>query len=730
MHGSAVTTVEGIGGTASKLHPVQERIAKAHGSQCGFCTPGFVMSMYTLLRNNPRPTYNDLDVTFQGNLCRCTGYRPIWEGYKTFVEDGERVQCSTVTNGPACGMGENCCRVKKKDEEKLFEKSEFLPYDFTQEPIFPPELKLMSSFDEQNLQFHGRDVKWFRPVSLDQLLELKHQHPDAKLIVGNTEIGVEVKFKHMQYPVLIQTNYISQLNSISTSDYAMRIGASVTLQDMENAMKVAMKTCPLNRTRVFAAIVDMLYYFASKQIRNVAAVGGNIMTSSPISDLNPIFMASGCVLEVQSKTGGVRKIVMNDQFFTGYRKNIVQPTEVLVAINIPFTKENQYFYAFKQARRRDDDIAIVNLAINVYLADENTSKIISDIKMAFGGMAAITVMAPKAQSALKGLAWNDELLEVAYEHLIKDLPLSASAPGGMVTYRRSLTLSLFFRSYLAISQQLNINLPDNYLSGIDGFHFKPPKSSQYFAIKQNESDNDKIGHPVPMLSAYKQAAGEAFYVDDMPFREGELYLSLVLSSRAYADIVSIDASAAVKMPGVHAFFSAKDMGDCVNRMGPIIHDEEIMITKTTTSQGQVLGCVLAEDQITARKASQKVRVEYKDLSPVIVTIEDAIKHQSYFPNCPMLVEKGNVDEAFKNADHMFEGECRTGAQEHFYLETHSVLVVPKNEDNELEIFASNQNPAEVGVSVHFYTYVYVAALEYRYSQVKCKVCRIRYAHRS
>nr|CAD7581413.1 unnamed protein product [Timema californicum] len=139
MHGLAVTTVEGIGSTRTRLHA------------CGFCTPGIVMSMYTLLRNTGRPTLEDLDTALQGNLCRCTGYRPILEGFRVFTEDWERRQAAQYTNGSvngSCGMGDKCCKVNgtvDHEDEQLFDKSQFVPYDPTQEPIFPPELKVTSS---------------------------------------------------------------------------------------------------------------------------------------------------------------------------------------------------------------------------------------------------------------------------------------------------------------------------------------------------------------------------------------------------------------------------------------------------------------------------------------------------------------------------------------------------------------------------------------------------------
>lgn len=144
----AVTTVEGIGSTRTILHPVQERIAKAHGSQCGFCTPGIVMSMYALLRTKPFPSMNDIEVAFQGNLCRCTGYRAILEGFRTFTEEWERTRLLNIHNNGSCSeperpcaMADNCCkRAFTSDLIDLFDSKNFSHYQITQEPIFPPKL--------------------------------------------------------------------------------------------------------------------------------------------------------------------------------------------------------------------------------------------------------------------------------------------------------------------------------------------------------------------------------------------------------------------------------------------------------------------------------------------------------------------------------------------------------------------------------------------------------------
>lgn len=176
---------------------------------------------------------------------------------------------------------------------------------------------------------------------------------------------------------------------------------------------------------------------------------------------------------------------MDESFFTGYRRNVIKDTEVLKSIFIPCTTRNQYFLAFKQAKRREDDIAVVNAAINVKFKEG--SNIIDDMQLAFGGMGPTVLLTPKTSAAVKGKLWNGLLIETVNKNLIDELPLSDNAVGGMVLYRRSLTLSLFFKAYLSISQDLEKSLGLNLLkdrdkSGSEIFHTLTPKSSQLFEV--------------------------------------------------------------------------------------------------------------------------------------------------------------------------------------------------------------------------------------------------------
>ena len=586
MHGLAVTTVEGIGSTKTRLHVVQERLAKAHGSQCGFCTPGIVMSMYTLLRNNPKPSEDDLHTYFQGNLCRCTGYRPIIEGFRPFAEPWSSVCENGASNGSLngyegsnkpCGgaAGGRCCREIEDLPNGIGVPNDLLPYKPDCEPIFPPGLQLSSSLDEERLFFRGRNVHWYRPVHLSDLLKLKKEHPNAKLVCGNTELGIEVKFKNCQYPIMIQPSHVKELTSVTENQDGITFGASVTLTELEAICLEQSRQHPPWKVQVFTEVVKILHYFGGKQIRNVAAIGGNIMTSSPISDLNGIWLAAGSVLDVRSTTGR-RQIKMDSQFFTGYRQNVIKPEEVLVSIKVPYLDENEHFAAFKQARRRDDDIAIVNAAFRLQLQDYA----VKDIAMCFGGMSATAVFAPKTADSMRGKEWNKETIDAALSLLVKDLPLDPSAPGGMVRYRQSLALSFLFKFYHKVSVQLNPSpCSSETLSAVEPLTRLGPKGSQTYAVSGDSFT--AVGKAHMHASGALHTTGEAVYCDDIPKYQNELYLGLVLSEKAHAKILRIDAEDALKLEGVEGFICHEDLPKQRNLFGVtgIYVDEEVFASK-------------------------------------------------------------------------------------------------------------------------------------------------------
>jgi xanthine dehydrogenase/oxidase len=200
----------------------------------------------------------------------------------------------------------------------------------------------------------------------------------------------------------------------------------------------------------------------------------------------------------------------------------------------------------------------------MFVRFEVETNTIQKLALAFGGMAPTTVMARTTQSALIGQQWNEHIVQEAAKTLIEDLPLDPGAPGGMIEFRRSLTLSFFFKFYMIVQDKLNERLkyvkalPQSFKSAIKVYHRGVPKSSQISQIvPTGQPDYDLVGKPIPHLSGMKQASGEAVYVDDMPKFENELYLALVFSSRAHAKLISIDATQALEQEGVVDFISAK-----------------------------------------------------------------------------------------------------------------------------------------------------------------------------
>ncbi|CAH2108385.1 unnamed protein product [Euphydryas editha] len=693
VHGLAITTVEGIGNVQDKLHPVQERIARAHGSQCGFCTPGIVMSMYALLRSKIKIDYDNIETSLQGNLCRCTGYRPIIEGFKTFINIREGDNEKTTP----CAMGQDCCKFNKKNEDILFNKSEFKPYCPTQEPIFPPELILNNQYHTSFLFYSGKNVVWFRPQSFKQMLILKHKYPDSKIVVGNTEIGVEIKFKKKYYPILISPKLIKEMNNIIIKDECVQIGAAVSLKDVNAFFQDTIKKYK-GKAKILEAVTDILHWFAGSQIRNVASIGGNIMTASPVSDLNPIFMACSAKIIVSSLQRGKRKLTIDQNFFQGYRKVAIDKDEVILAIEIPFTDEMQYFKTYKQARRREDDISIVTAAFNVKI---DKQQIVEEIKLCFGGMGPTTLFALKTSDSLKNLTWNEDMVNVAFKSLNNELMLDNSVPGGMPEYRKSLCLSLFFRFYMYVLNEIKfdeLKIDSKDLSGSSELPRLQPTSSQCFEIKDVTRNNyDAVGIPVPHVSAMKQATGEAIYCDDVPSVEGELFLCLVISTESHAQILSIDSTKALLVPDVVAFFSASDLLKERNKMGPIFKDEEIFADKIVTSRSCVIGAVVAKTESAARKAKDLIKITYEKIQPTIITIEEAILQSSFYQEQPSKLEKGNVNDAFSKSTNVIEGCIRSGAQEHFYLETISAHATRK--EDELEIICTTQSPADVALRI-------------------------------
>ncbi|CAI6339589.1 unnamed protein product [Periconia digitata] len=690
VDGKHVITVEGIGNVKSP-HPAQERIAKGNGSQCGFCTPGIVMSLYALLRNTDAPSEYDVEEAFDGNLCRCTGYRPILDAAQSF---SSKAGCGKATEngGSGCCMekGSNggCCKGGGDDSQpiKKFTPPGFIEYKPDTELIFPPQLR---KHEFKPLAFGTKKKRWYRPVTLQQLLEIKSAYPSAKIIGGSTETQIEIKFKAQHYSASVFVGDIAELRQFSFHDDYLEIGGNVVLTDLEKICRDAVKHYGEIKGQPFAAILKQIRYFAGRQIRNVGTPAGNLATASPISDLNPVFVASNATLVAKS-LNETTEIPMST-FFKSYRTTALGPDAVIASLKIPVAREKgEFMRAYKQAKRKDDDIAIVNAALRISLGDEN---LVQSVDLVYGGMAPTTIAAKKAMSFLQGKKFTDlQTLEGVMAALEEDFDLRFGVPGGMATYRKTLALGFFYKFYHEVLAGL-----DAEASGLD--------SQAIGEIEREISTGEKdqtvteayaqkiLGSGKPHVAAMKQCTGEAQYTDDIPVQKNELYGCLVLSTKAHAKLISVNPEPALDLPGVAAWVDHKDMSSPeANWWGAPSCDEVFFAVDEVCTAGQPIGMILADSAKRAEQAARAVKVEYEEL-PAIFTIEEAIETESFF-NHFKYIKKGDTEKAFTEADHVFSGVVRMGGQEHFYLETQACVAVPKPEDGEMEIFSSTQNPAE------------------------------------
>lgn len=707
MEGMHVVTVEGIGTVRTGLHPIQKRLAEAHGSQCGFCTPGFVMSMYALLRTKngfDSISEEDIEECLAGNLCRCTGYRPILDAFRPFASSSNKL-C------PSTGMPCDC--------DGAILDTNGVKVSNGAEPIFPPELRHRSL--AWDMYIPGIKSEWYRPSTLKRLLEIKASSPGARIVVGSTELSVDMRFKHIEVPVFVDPTRVLELKCIQRiGDKGIRIGASVTLTKLMSFCHECAKMPDLKKhqTSSLRAIASQLRWFAGPSIRNGASVGGNICTASPISDLNPLWIAAGSSFEIACLTRKTRRVNAAD-FFVGYRKVDLQHDEVLVSVFLPFNHPFEYVKEFKQARRREDDIAIVTAGIRIGLCrqipvphghgsefDDNLHHhhhyCISEATLAFGGVGPLTIVAKKAGEALIGRPIDEvsTWLNTVLGALQTDIDIQPNAPGGMVEYRRCLAASFLFKAIIVTCVELEKDdamfvaptLTSPWLrSAATEYDRHPPRGLQY--VDGSEASSI-VGQSYSHKSASLHVTGEALYVDDVPLPPNTLHAAFILSSRPLARVVALDRAPALALANVVGVFTAGDVPGS-NSIGAVIHDEELFATEMVTCVGQPLGIVVGNTELAARAGARAVVVEYEDLpEPPVLDIDAARKARSFYDGWGHKVERMSDDDSNKwwnKAEVVLDSDLRMGGQEHFYLEPNAHLVIP-GEGDEILSLSSTQCP--------------------------------------
>jgi len=417
-----IITIEGLS-EAGKLNPIQQSMVDCHGAQCGFCTPGFVVSLYDILRDGKPVDASTIRRGLTGNLCRCTGYDSIIRG------------------------------ALKTDRAALAGL----------EKLYPPEkiIESLKAASEQGIQIVAGSHKFFKPTSLIEALQFRAENPDCTIIAGATDLGVQLNKRTRTIQTVLSLGTLAELRSITIASTGLRVGAAATLTELQAA---AQKNLP--------ELARFLEWFGSPLIRNAGTLAGNIVNGSPIADTVPALFVLNATVELAS-TSGLRQVDIN-RFYTGYRKTVLEPGELVTAVAIPIPADDEDFRLYKLSKRKDLDISSFGAAIWV----RRTGRRIDDVRIAYGGVAPTVIRMSRTEAILRGSEISLELFERAADTARAEVsPISDVR--GSEGYRRALAGNILLKFW-------------NDLGGDESEAHAPPPSGGVF---QPALARDPRGNP-------------------------------------------------------------------------------------------------------------------------------------------------------------------------------------------------------------------------------------------
>ena len=363
LHGKQLILVEDLVSKNNSLHPVQEAMVNYHGSQCGFCTPGFVMSLFSMFKNHKSYETELIKDFISGNLCRCTGYRPIIDAAKSLN------------------------KVEQKDK---FSKNK------------SKVIKLLKKINPNNIFINSEGKKFFSPKTIKDLKSIIKKNSNLNFLAGGTDLSLKVTKERKEISCIVNLKQIRELDFIRINQNYIEVGAVTSLIKFENEIK-----------KYYPDFYTVLKRYGSIQIRNVGTIGGNIATASPIGDTLPILLSLNAEVVIEGFTK--RKLIPINKFFIGYRKTKLKKNEFIRSIKIPLFKKN-IFKAFKISKRFDDDISSICGSFNFEI---NNNKI-KQVFIAYGGMAEVPKRAKACEEILKGKPLKIDTFIKAKDYLEKD----------------------------------------------------------------------------------------------------------------------------------------------------------------------------------------------------------------------------------------------------------------------------------------------------------------------
>ncbi|CAK1542922.1 unnamed protein product [Leptosia nina] len=633
-----ITTIEGLGNHKDGYHTLQTRLANYNGTQCGYCTPGWIMNMYSLQKSSSELSKRQVERAFGGNICRCTGYRSILDAFKSLAIPEDSVQDLEDLHELKCKS--DCNKKCSDDDWCLIEK--------TSEDLL--QLDVVS--------------RWYKAFNLDDVFKvLSREGTDNYLLVaGNTGKGV---YPNTVEPrVCIDISSIEALQDINTDDNLV-IGAGMTLTEL---MSVCDQRAGANEDFSYMKTLrEHLDLVAHMPVRNIGTIGGNLALKNRHhdfpSDLFVLFATIGAGVTMLDSNKTKTVITMKDFMHTDLKNKII------LNVKLPPLSQKNLIKTYKIMVRGQNAHAIVNAGFLFHVDKDN--RVISS-NIVYGNISPDFVYATETENVLKGQnLFNENVLKQALLKLEEELVLKDYSPEPSPGCRKAIALGLFYKAILS----LNPSVSPRYKTGGDVLSRAISRGTQTF-------DTDKalwpLNQPVVKLEALAQCSGEATYACDRHSSPRDVHVAFVLSTICVGEIVSFDPAEALKLPGVVTFYTAKDIPG-LNSFTPtdipwVSADEEILPRKRVSFYGQPIALIAATNHKLALKAAELVKVVYKESkNKPVLNVQDALAAPD---KAARIREDSSLTPTDRGTDviHTIKGKFTVPDQYHFTMETQSCTV--------------------------------------------------------
>ncbi|XP_055902593.1 xanthine dehydrogenase-like [Eupeodes corollae] len=666
-HGWEITTIEGIGNKLDGYHPIQSRLAEYNGSQCGYCSPGMIMNMFSLLssKKDGKLTMSEIENSFGGNICRCTGYRPILDAMKSFATDSSndchRTECPDIEDLPTT-TDEKCLKTGEKCNG------------------------LCRQTSAAGVITYKNGCKWFWPRNLTELFKILQTLNDDKyfLVAGNTAHGVYRRSSVEDVKNFIDVS-LSNLRNYRFDRDCLTLGANLSLTE---TMEIFLKAAKLPDFEYCQELYNHFDLIANVPVRNMGTLAGNLMIKHAHpefpSDIFITFEALNVIVMV-GNISGVEAMTLS-KFL-----KINMKGKVILAFRLQaYPKDKCIFKSFKIMPRAQNAHAYVNSSF--FLDLNPIDKKINYARICFGGINKDFIYAKSTENLLAGVnLFSSEKIQWILECLHDEIKPDFVPPDASLEYRRKLACGLFYKFILSILPE--DKLQSRLRSGREVL--KRPLSSGKQIFKTSTKDF-AIKQPIKKLEAIVQCSGEAKYMNDFPSLPKQVWCAFVNATKVGVEILEIDASAALKIPGVVGFFEAKDIpgiNSFVNTSPSffgMLHDEQIFCAGRVSYHNQPVGMIVAENSALANFAASKVQITYSKGDPeVFTTMENVLEANKTERILDVMVSSIKELELRSPAQFSGSGHLKLGQQYHFTMEPHTTVVIPV-EGSKLEVYSSTQ----------------------------------------